>query len=75
MAVQATSSDVTGIVSLELSDAIGVFATLPGPGPSFHATSFFECDATGKIVAITEYWATDEEPPEWRRAGGWAERL
>jgi len=46
-----------------------------GPGPSFHATSFFECDAVGKIVAISEYWATDEEPPEWRRTGGWAERL
>ena len=24
-------------------------------------------DAAGKIAAITEYWATDEEPPEWRR--------
>ena len=45
-----------------------------GEKPSFHATSFFEFDDAGLIVAITEYWATDEEPPEWRRAGGWAER-
>ena len=39
-----------------------------GPGPSFHATSFFEFDEAGKITTITEYWATDEAPPEWRRA-------
>jgi ketosteroid isomerase-like protein len=45
-----------------------------GNGPSFHATSLFECDAAGKITAIIEYWATDEGPPEWRRTGGWAER-
>jgi ketosteroid isomerase-like protein len=43
-----------------------------GDKPSFHATSFFEL-AGGKIAAITEYWATDEDPPEWRRAGDWAE--
>ena len=41
-----------------------------GTVPSFHATSFFELDEAGQIVAITEYWATDEEPPEWRRDGG-----
>jgi hypothetical protein len=40
-----------------------------GTKPSFHATSFFEFDRTGLIVGITEYWATDEDPPEWRRAG------
>jgi limonene-1,2-epoxide hydrolase len=44
-----------------------------GTKPSFHATSFFEFDAQDRIVAITEYWATDEEPPDWRRAGAWAE--
>ena len=44
------------------------------PGPSFRATSFFGCDESGRIAAITEYWSTDEEPPEWRRGGGWAER-
>jgi hypothetical protein len=42
--------------------------------PSFHATSFFEFDRAGMIAAITEYWATDEDPPEWRVAGRWAER-
>jgi hypothetical protein len=45
-----------------------------GEKPSFHATSFFEFDHAGQIAAITEYWATDEEPPKWRVAGGWAER-
>jgi ketosteroid isomerase-like protein len=40
--------------------------------PSFHATSFFEFDEAGQISAITEYWATDEDSPEWRKAGGWA---
>ena len=45
-----------------------------GTTPSFHATSFFEFDGAGRIVTITEYWATDEEPPEWRKAGGWAAR-
>ena len=46
-----------------------------GEKPSFHATSFFTFNQTDRIVAITEYWATDEEPPEWRRAGGWAEQM
>jgi hypothetical protein len=45
-----------------------------GDKPSFHATSFFELTGD-KIAAIIEYWATDEQPPEWRRDGGWAERV
>ena len=45
-----------------------------GDKPSFHATSFFDFDHEGRIAAIMEYWATDEDPPEWRKAGGWAER-
>jgi hypothetical protein len=45
-----------------------------GEEPSFHATSFFEFDAADKIAAISEYWATDEEPPAWRQAGAWSER-
>jgi hypothetical protein len=45
-----------------------------GEKPSFHATSFFQFDEAGLIGAITEDWVTDDEPPGWRRGGGWAER-
>ena len=45
-----------------------------GDRPTFHATSFFELTGD-KITAITEHWATDEQPPEWRRDRGWAERV
>ncbi len=33
----------------------------------FYATSFFRVDAE-QIIGIDEYWATAQEPPEWRQA-------
>ena len=41
--------------------------------PTRPATSFLEL-AESQIAAVTEYWATDEEPSEWRKQGGWAGR-
>ena len=37
-------------------------------GVVYFATSLFGFDARGLIRANTEYWATCEEPPEWRTA-------
>lgn len=40
----------------------------------FYATSFFEFKE-GLIEKITEYWGDISEPPEWRKKGGWSERI
>lgn len=39
------------------------------PPQSFFATSFFHLE-DGLVFAIDEYWATVEEPPQWRTAAG-----
>jgi len=36
-----------------------------GPGPSVHATSFFEF-RNDRIAALDEYWGDDEKAPQWR---------
>jgi GNAT superfamily N-acetyltransferase len=37
------------------------------PPDRFYATSFFRVDA-GQIIGIDEYWATAQEPPDWRKS-------